>query len=487
MKKFQVGYFLKYILLFCFSFLFTYVKFKNVNYTVLMGDDIIYLYDFVSNNSPLMILKNFGYVMAKYRPIYYLFMYLPVKFFGLHYQNYFLFNIVLFSVLSLVLYYVVYKISNKVLYGILAVSLMIMTPFNAYSIMQVYGSMEILSLLIISLIFLLCYQYYIGNATNKKCFLIFLLFFCSIFIAERNMCLALAIIFTILISQVKLLKKLFHCFIICIPLILKHVTTIISNSNMLQTGRGTVFELLNNVIAFSLKGFINIMGYSIGDEWHGGFKIYQISGIILLISTFIFIFVFSFITRYVSKNYKDLKTTLIFFVFFLVNLLPYSLIALTHGEDRFLLTPYFILIIFLFYIARNFSLKNKNILVCICMLVAFKFIVDVYYNFNKDMIHFKYSQEIAQSVYEDVKKNINTNENVDVVFLNCGDEYKWIFADKLFMKYYFGQNCDTHYFKTIDEIPNNILEDINTLFIVPDNNFDVPFKAKVISKKEMIM
>lgn len=491
-----------------FILVFVFLWFGKAKYTVIMGDDIIWLYNLIEKQTFLELIFNFDQLAGKYRPIFFIFIYLPVKIFKLSYNYYFNFNKLVFSITIFSIYCIVSRITNKKYLGIVVCILCITTPFNAYFIGQVYGLMECLSVIFINIIFYLILIKYQERPKSHYIYYVSFLFFLLIFTAERYMCILPAIYISILISKTKKYTKIKNCFVVSIPIIIRFaLSKIFLGFDMFATGRGNVFELMNNFIAFTYKEIVNILGFAIGDQWHGGFLIQDIPTLVLLINTLFIIVLFiniyfcaDHVKNFLSSaknrtNYMDLissfliqyKQIIITLAFFVANLVPYALVAKTHGEDRFMFAPYLFLLIFLALTFNylSFIKIKKSLLPIMILCIILKIIPDAYYKSVKLHVNWKYSLEMAQTCYDDIKQKNLDLANKNIYFVNCSPDCVWIFADQDFMKLYFNNSINTYYVDTLNDIPIDA-NDENSIFIVPETNIVVPYPLKSVSYREIL-
>lgn len=449
----------------------------------IMGDDLIYIYDRFARNGFIKTFMNPDSLGAgKLRPIAYMVLYIPYLICGKDYSKYFLFNELALGCLTIAIFRICQKINIKKFYAYITAVMVVITPFSTYAVYQVFGICEIFSLL--CCIIFIYFTILLYNTTDIHMIMkynleIAVVFFLLIFNAERFIYIIIPFSLVVLLKKDhKVIHKFFSVLAVCTPIILRQVIYYAMRIDSISTGRGEATDLMGTLVAFALKGLVNMMGFSIGDQWHGGFQIQEISQYILIINICVSMAFIFLICRGISKciEKRKLSDWVIVFIFSISSLFCYALVGETHGEDRFLWIPYLLCLISIFkFITDNTPGKKVNIVIII--VFCFIAISDKYYMQVKDHVHYRYSEVMAQTCMENMK-NLNGLENItDIVCIGATD-YEWVFGDQLFFHYYISSDIDTHYYEAYSDIPE-FLKSETTVIVYPDSEYSIPYGVTV--------
>ncbi|WP_312647420.1 hypothetical protein [Aminipila sp.] len=474
----------------------TFMWYQNNNWSVLMGDDLIAVTGF----------KNLGFwgnlfcaddiAMGKIRPIQKAMLYVVYYFCGIDYKAYYIVSRILVAIAAISFYLGSRKINGNRILSVGVAVLIVTCPFSAYGAWQYIGVSESFSLICCVLYGVTAYKTIWCEDNLKNHIFLSIIFALLIFNSERFMYICAVTILMICINfGVKWRRKILYIFILIWPILLRSVLIKVLGSTSLGTGREDIGTLLSTLVPYAIKGYINMIGFSIGDDWHGGFSIVQLSPLILMISSlqlFIFMGVLFDVCRltFVEKRKKYLSI-IMWYLFSLTSLFSYALVGATHGEDRFLWVPYaFYLFALVDYATKQLGDKKennttgkksfKNIAWRVCTLGACVIIlVSNYYYFNlKTHVNFRYSQEMAETAKESIEL-LEGFENVEnIAFVNPND-YSWVFYGNSFTSFYISESANSYHYNSVDELNKNreLLGD-NTIVIYPDLSHDVPYGAK---------
>jgi hypothetical protein len=477
----------------------TFIWYQSNSWSVLMGDDLIAVTGF----------KNLGFwgnlfnlddvAMGKIRPIQKAMLYIIYAFCGVEYKAYYVVSRIFVAIAACISYFCTRKINGNRLLAVCVSVLVITCPFSAYGAWQYIGVSESFSLICSILYGVILYQI-IDCENNKKILnsliLASVILALLVFNAERFMYLAAVAILVICFHHnSSWFRKILYCVISAWPIILRSVLLKSLGSVSLGTGRADFWTLLSTLFPCAIKGYINMLGFSIGDDWHGGFSIVQLSPWILILSSvrlFIFMGVLFDVGRLllIERN-KKYWSVIVWYIFSLTSLFSYALVGSTHGEDRFLWIPYvFYLFAIVDYVTKMGGDKKekslsetKDISRCLrsaCAIsVCLILIASNYYYFNvKTHVHFRYSQEIAESAKESIE-SLNGYKNVEnIAFVNKND-YLWVFYENSFTSFYISDSANSFYYNSADELDadRETLGE-NTIVIYPDLAHSIPYGAK---------
>lgn len=471
---------------------------------VMMGDDLLYLYSELDGKSFWEAVLNINQVLGKYRPILFAVLYWPCRLFGTRYELYYYFNIVLFSLCCVTIYYFARFISKNIISAFVVSCLFITSPFSAYYIGQVFGTMEILAIIFEIVTIYGCIMLFRTRQMNYVA-IICIGFFLSMFDTERMMYLYPCIVLVILMTLIEWKKKIVSLLVALLPLIFKFMISNLNKVSMLETGRGSALSLLSTIVPLYLKGIVNTLGFSLGDQWHGGFEILTLPrGVceISAINVVLLYFMGLIGVLYAYRKYLEIKVKgkkafwqffydgtlrigelLILLIFACAAVVPYALVAKTHGEDRFLSQPYllilFVIIFLIHMIPKKKWLYGMVVVMCLC-----RFSTDVIYKDNKEGVHWKYSLKEAQTIYEAVNNSLVDAQGKDIYVMYATNDFTWIMGDQLFSKYYINPEANTYYVASVDELPLDARNDDKALFLVPSKN--KAYTVECISYEELL-
>lgn len=498
MKKNNKIVFTRYFFPLVLIMVMVFIWYPNNHWKILMGDDLIAVTDFKENGFIGSLINATDFSLGKIRPIQKIILYFVYLICGIEYKKYYIVSRIAVGIGIFIIYKIMKFCEIDAVKSICIVILILTCPFSAYAAWQYIGITETFSLVCCVLYaYSTCLYYY--EKDEKKCRIIIGVssFYLAllIFNAERFMYMVVIHIIVILIKRSCSWKKKITRVVISIwPIGIRSLILKGMGTTALGTGRESIWKLLSNIIPYAIRGFVNMLGFSIGDSWHGGFSILQIPPVILVISCFrVFIYIgvlYTAIKKVILEKETSMIEILVWYIFSLSSLFSYALVGETHGEDRFLWVPY---VFYLFALVKYVQIQYKNrTLFFLCnenryvyqikksfivmggiVLVASNF----YYYLAKGGVHFRYSQEIAQTAYDNIMK-LGGEENIEnVAFVNPND-YAWVFYGDSFVHYYLNENISAYYYDSVEQL-NNDREKLGskTVIIYPDLNYKVPFGA----------
>lgn len=478
--------------------LITFIWYRNNHWSVLMGDDIAAVNEFRTLGLRYNLINSADVALGKIRPISKIMLYVAYRICNLNYNNYYMMTRVLLSLTSFIIVRLLRRMDITFFKAISIAGLIIICPFSMYGVWQYIGICEIWSLLCC----MLC-GYYIWRIlyeTNvvmirRQVWLVTLWFTLLIYNAERFM--YLLAVFVLVIFTHKLLNikdKLIQSFKICIPIIIRFVFLKAIGSDTLATGRGSIESEFLTLIAYALRGFVNMMGFSLGEIWHGGFQLTQIPNFILALSAVrIFLclgVLYDVIKKLIYKWEKKYFEIVVWYLFSFTSLFSYALVGAVSGEDRFLWVSY---AFYLIAIGRYLTgLDYMELLNRKKAYRLFKYIVPImctllliysnyFYFRNKVYVHYRYSQEIAETAIEKIVNLADYATVENIVCVGMKNDYMWVFQNQIFFKLYINDNIDTYYFDSFDEL--NAQRDglsKRTMVAYPASDYETPIATDVV-------
>lgn len=475
-------------------FALTFIWYQNNHWSVLMGDDIIAVSGFQTLGFWENLVNPADIAMGKVRPISKILLYVVYLIGGVDYKKYYIVTRILIAVAASIVYILLRRMNLDLFKAFVVAGMMVICPFSAYGAWQYIGVCEIFSLLCC----VMC-GFYMYQILYEKDKIIRYVLWCTlwfallIFNAERFMYLiAVFALVVFMHDSISIKDKLFSTIILFLPIIIRSLILKMMGSIALGTGRSDIYTLIETLIPYALRGFVNIFGFSLGDSWHGGFDITQISAWILMISAcrmFMCIGVlFEALKKFCLRKRKVDLEILMWYLFSLTSLFSYALVGATHGEDRFLWTSYaFYLIAISRYLSSLeddekilFSSKYYGVIkrivpiFCTILLVCSNY----YYLISKIHVHYRYSQEMAETAIENIY-NLDSYESVENIACVKPNDYFWVFGDQSFFKIYLNENVNVYYYDSSDLL-NADREALGekTIVIYLDADYKIPYGTK---------
>lgn len=445
-----------------------------------MGDDLNTIGAFREFGFWESLASPLNLAAGKIRPISTLLLYSSYILCGIDYKWYYFLTRLVLAFVSCVIFRVCKKMGIKSLCAYMVSVFTIICSFSAYGVWQVIGLCETFSLFccIMTLFFnhLIIYSS-VPSQIYKYAIYCTLFFSLLIFNAERFMYLfviyAIVMIFK---SELPMRKRLGIILLYFLPIIIRNFLLRTLGADPLGTGREGVQILILTIIPYAIKGFVNMLGFALGDNWHGGFTLLQIPSSILVISAFrmglFFGIAYKAFVEWIRHKEKGNFEVIVLYLFSLTSLFSYALVAATHGEDRFLWVSYVCYCIaFMKYVSAHADMKIFQVgVVVLCASIIY---LDNYYLVNKVHVHYRYSQEMAQTCIENIQK-LNDYEKVDVICCVKPNDYYWVFGNQYFFDLYVNPNIVTYYYNDFDEIDKSTIGQ-NAIVVYPDANYSIPY------------
>ena len=468
------------IIVFLSIIAFTFIYYPNNSWEVLMGDDLTAVSNYVEEGLWGVLFNPINAQMGKVRPVSTILLYLSYLLCGLDFSKYYLLNRLMLAGGAFLIAHISYRLGVNKIGAFLVSILLISTPFSSYAVWQMIGVCETLSLVLCIAFLFLVIKISEGSERQnirKNVLLCFAVFTVIIFNAERFMYLIVLFVFAMAINRAIALKeKVIYTIIMSTPIIARTIFINLSGGTSLNTGRGEVDSLIGDMTAYAIRGAVNMYGFSIGDQWHGGFDFFSLPTYILIIAscfllTSIGIFFWA-LSNYIKERNKSALTILIIFLMSYSSLFSYALVGETHGEDRFLWISYVSVCLgMILYFSK--TIQSKKCLYGVLALNFFLVIMNGYYVKNKVHVHYRYSQEMAQTCFENVSTLVEEKPVANICCIKPGD-YNWVFCGNIFFRYYIDKNVNVYYYNTWDELDINLLAG-NTIIVYPDENHPIPY------------
>lgn len=451
----------------------TFLWYPNNSWTTLMGDDLIAVTGFKSLGFWGMMTHPADIEMGKIRPIQKIILYIVYLCGGTEYKTHYVIARLFVFLLSLITYFVMRKMNIRPVFSLLASTLIIICPFSAYGAWQYIGITESFSCVCCLFIAYNTYLLLFQNDARKDFFISVktaIWFALLIFNAERFMYIIIVPFIVVLIKKnTKMAVRIAEATCLISPVLLRSIILIALGSNPLGTGRSDIRTMLSTIIAYAVKGLINMLGFSLGDPWHGGFLYMQLPAwtiVVAAIRVFVFVGVLFLSLHKVIHNKNERLVYLdivIWYLFSLTSLFSYALVASTHGEDRFLWVSYlFYLIALSKYLMieiresseRDRKLSKLMVVIPFSALLIGTIFTHVFYHGAKKLVHFRYSQELSQTAYDSITSVENYSSAKNYVFVSKND-YGWVFYGNSFIQYYIDASAEAYYCNSIEELRNS--------------------------------
>jgi hypothetical protein len=434
--------------LFFVSFLFfiNIAWFYHLGFHTLMGDDLLRW----SEISRLNFSDTLTYILdgTKYRPINDMVHFILFKLFSYNYQLFFYFNILFNFIVITALFFLVRSITDNNSLVAFCASLAYLTcRFSYFSILQINGLMESLSLLLLILI-VYYVTIFIKTGEYKYVISISSLNFLIIFTHERYIVLTpflLLVTFLFRRSTKPIIKK-GALFLVSFPLLLnlfmkKVIFKIPFFQRALNAKLDTdLFSILKNIQSGLLKvlglnngpEFLNIISFSNADA-----NIRITSILLLTLTLLVFgISLFRLFKLSSSEQKKELK------IFFSWLVLIFSLLLSASvgfiQEQRWLYSSYVVFLIYFSYLISRLSSKKLAALKYF-LLALFCFLTiknDIYYKSFLTNLYFVRANNISDSLYDETIKNYGNSITGYRIYIEKFRDFEWILQDSLFLKPY---------------------------------------------------
>jgi hypothetical protein len=421
--------------------------FYPLGFHTLMGDDLIRWNQVTSFSSVATAFSNIV-AGSKYRPVNDLCHYILFALFSHDYRLFLYFNILFNFVIVTALFALIEDVTGNDLVLAFGLSLVYITArFSYYNILQVYGILEALSLLLL-LAVIYCVIRFIRTAALKWAIFAAVSYFLLTLNHERYLAilpfLLLAFAFfgrstgyrrkaaLLLIAVSPFLLNLFlKRFVFHVPFITRTSTIPLDLS---------IFSILEKMGLGQLKilgvnngpGYLNLIPFPDQDTT------VQVVGI--LIAAFIAVLLFLALRRsamlQIPERLKEGKRYLLWATLLLVLLFSASIVA--DQEQRWLYSPFVVVLISISYLLSDFRIGRFSAVkyIVLGVLVALMVHNDIYYRRFLSNLHFVRANLIADSFYNVTVNRYGTNIVDYELFVEKFGDCQWILQDSLFFKPY---------------------------------------------------
>lgn len=465
--------------------------FSHFRNAIIMGDDLGI--PFMFSHSTNIWDMIFGYSGGnKYRPVLNAVLLFEYKLFGLNYQCYFWFNVIVHLIISFVVYSIVKMITNDnkplaFVGGILFVT----STFSYYNITQLLGIMEALCILLMLLAVKAAIQFY---KTTQVKYLFFSLIFSTllIFTHERYIVLvAVYIIFILFCNFLNFKSKIIYSLISTIPFIFNYAFKSLILGAMFFEGTGGQQIKLNfkQVLSFVFQSVMSILGINYGPNYLNGYnflqysqveKMFSLASFGLIILTLL-AFIFFNIIKEKNQRVKEIARFIIALALAGALIISYSVTI--RVEMRWVFAPYVVFIIFFLYVIN----KLKFIAVIKYLTLAIICGVTLVNNFalrqNNGDIYFNRAFYISQSVYKNTIGEYGQSFSNYKVYFLYQNEMNWAIGgtDLLFLNQYLDKPLNGKMVNNLEEI-DDFSENVKVFYLNNKLNIE-ELDTKYLSEK----
>ena len=340
---------------------------------------------------------------------------------------------------------------NNVFIAFLSSLLYVTSRFSYYNILQVYGILELVSLLFLLFIIHNSMEY-IRSQESKYLVWVSFFYFSIVFTHERYIVLLPFLFFLVFLfdQSEKKIKKIMLLSIVCLPFVINYfLKTVIFKVPFLR--RAAHFPIDFNIVSILKNmwfGFLKVVGINNGPEYLNlisfsaesmRIKILSIV-IVLIIFSILFSTIFQIFVLSQTQKKKAIKLIFLWTVLFLSLLFSASIAFIQ--EQRWVFSAFVVFLIALSSLVSKVSLgQNKGIryfLFTIFFLLMLN--NDIYYKKFLSNLYFVSANKIADSFYDETIKRFGTNIMSYTIYVEKFRDYEWILQDKLFFKPYVGEN-----------------------------------------------
>jgi len=462
-------------------FVVNLVWFYPLGFHTLMGDDLIRWYQVTSFPS---VADAFSNIVAgsKYRPVNDLCHYILFGLFSHDAQLFFFFNILFNFLIVVALFALIEDVTgnDSVLAFCLCIAY-ITARFSYYNILQVYGILEALSLLLLILI-VRCVIRFVRTGAVQWVIVAALSYFLLVLNHERYLALLpfLILAFVMFDRSSGYRRKGALLVIAVLPFLLNffqkrllfHVPFVTRTSTIpLQLNAFSILEKMGlglSKIAGINNGpnYLNMIPFVAQDT--------SVQVAAILIATLMALLLFHALYRSaiwrIPEQLQNLKHALVWTSLLAVLLFSASIVA--DQEQRWLYSPFLVVLIFLSYFLSNFRIGRLPVIKYIVagVLVALMVHNDVYYRKDLPDLHFARANLIADSFYNVTIKRYGTNIADRVLYVEKFRDYEWILGSLFFKPYIPERNVSITFVNSVEQIRPEDRQSEKSLVYVLDWN-----------------
>ena len=467
-----------------FSILFAanLVWFYPLEFHTLMGDDLLRWAEVSSFSS---VADAFSTIVdgTKYRPVNDLCHYILFGLFSHDAQLFFYFNILFNFLIIVALFALVEDVTgNDPVLAFCACVAYITARFSYYNILQVYGILEALSLLLLILI-IRCVIRFTRTGAVKWAMFAALLYLLLVLTHERYLALLpfLLLAFALFDRSSGYFRKGVLLGAAVLPFLLNFLQKTLVFHIQFVTRTATIpFQL--NVFSILEKmglGLSKIAGINNGPVYlnmtpfQAQDTAVQVAAI--LIATLMALLLVHALYRSalwrLPEQSQNLKHALVWAA--LLGVLLFSASIVADQEQRWLYSSFLTVLVFLSYFLSNFRIGRSSApkYVVAVVLVALMVHNDIYYRRVLSSLHFARANLIADSFYDVTVKRYGTNIADRDLYVEKFRDYQWILQGSTFFKPYIPQrNVNVAYVDSIEQISPEVRQSDRSLIYVLDRD-----------------
>jgi hypothetical protein len=428
-------------------FLVNILWFHSLGYHVIMGDDLLLWNQVASFSSPA---SAFSHILdgSKYRPVTDLCHYLLFALFSFDYRGFFYFNILFNFIVINALFMLIKEVThNDTLLAFGLCLVYILALFSYYNILQVYGILEALSLLLLISI-IRCVVRFIRTAALKWAVGASILYFLLVMTHERYLVLLpfLLLAFVLFDKSPGYRRKRNLLIMAGMPFLLNYVLKRFVFSIPFITRTSTMPLELNifTVLSNMGLGLLKIAGVNNGPAYLNQIPFSEQDPVVriigILIATIIALFVFFAFRRSAQLSHDERLNKFKQYLTAAALLFGLLFSASISGiqEQRWLYSSYVVVLISISCIlsdsrvVRSTAIKYSIFGLLIVLIVHNA----LYYRRFHTNLGFVYANRIADSFYDVTVKKYGTNIASNRIVVEKFRDYQWILQDSLFFRPY---------------------------------------------------
>lgn len=426
---------------------FNFLWYSGFTFKTLMGDD---LWRWLTFSDPQVLRRIIVPPGDKYRPLLDLFQYPLFKVFSANYQSWLFFNTLLNCVVIAALFLLVRRLAKgDSLVAFAAAFVYITSRFAFYSVLQVWGEMESLGLLLM-LLMLHAALSYVERPRLGPGLWISALYFVTIFTDERYIVLLPFILLLFwLAEKPEGTSKWALMGLGALPLVLNvFVKKVVFNLHYLSgvEGRPITFSPMQ-IVQFTKDALLNVLWVSVGDSSQLGVSAQNVAlGRTFVIFTIIAIVVGTIAVAWVrtighedaDERKREVRGAILWGVLF-ASLLISSAVTFRQ-ELRWFTAAFVVLMVYFFYLYSKLHTGWTVKYGLLALLLVLVFSTDVYYRSFLHDIYYFYSQQMADSALAQTYGTYGPSIEDYSIYLDKQAGLDWILADGNFLAPYVGTN-----------------------------------------------
>lgn len=402
----------------------------------------------------------------KFRPVFAAFFHLTSSIFRTDIHSYFRLNMFLHLINACFVSYICYRLSRKqLLVALVSAVLFTVSRFSYYNLLQVYGSMEALALLLLLLLIGTTLRAYDSEEASPLGWPL-VLFFLLILTHERYVVVCGFLTAAILLAPVSFRARWHRFALAATPFLIVlfnylHKTLILHVRFFEGTGGEAISFNVVTFLTFMLTGFMNMLGFNVGPNYLSGLSIFRagitgfaLGGIlaVLLVSLVLAYIYYQFgATRGIELS--DVRDTFLFLVLFLLLLASASITF--RQEYRWLYAPYVVVIMGVSYMSGRIPLMRwLRCLMILCILIS-GVSIDTFYRGYLRNVYFMGWLKIGATVKADIVDKYRPSLSEKDLFFICdsSDRESWAFMDSVFFEFYTGDpGIHMHYIEGLEDL-----------------------------------